>query len=96
MEILHDYSLGEIKNLIEEMGEKPFRAGQIFRGIRLHPAGANSFCFVFCVYSALFVARICGVATRSRYASLLTPSLNAKHLQKLLCYVLIFLLEKAN
>ena len=33
MEILHDYSLGEIKNLIEEMGEKPFRAGQIFRGI---------------------------------------------------------------
>ena len=33
MEILHDFSLGEIKNLIEEMGEKPFRAGQIFRGI---------------------------------------------------------------
>ena len=33
MEILHDYSLGEIKNLIEEMGEKPFRAGQIFRGL---------------------------------------------------------------
>ncbi|MBR2385599.1 MAG: 23S rRNA (adenine(2503)-C(2))-methyltransferase RlmN [Clostridia bacterium] len=33
MEILHDYSLGELKNLIEEMGEKPFRAGQIFRGI---------------------------------------------------------------
>ena len=33
MEILHDYSLCEIKNLIEEMGEKPFRAGQIFRGL---------------------------------------------------------------
>ncbi|MBQ4099271.1 MAG: 23S rRNA (adenine(2503)-C(2))-methyltransferase RlmN [Clostridia bacterium] len=33
MEILHDYSLDEIKNLIEELGEKPFRAGQIFRGI---------------------------------------------------------------
>ena len=33
MEILHDYSEEEIKNLIEEYGEKPFRAGQIFRGI---------------------------------------------------------------
>ena len=33
MEILHDYSLDEIKNLILEMGEKPFRAGQIYRGL---------------------------------------------------------------
>ena len=33
MEILHDYSEEEIKNLIEEYGEKSFRAGQLFRGI---------------------------------------------------------------
>ena len=33
MEILHDYSLDELKNLIEELGEKSFRAGQIFRGL---------------------------------------------------------------
>ncbi len=42
---------------------------------------SQNFCVGFCVYSALFVARICGVATRSRYASLLTPSLNTKSLQ---------------
>lgn len=33
MEILHDYSLDELKNLIEELGEKSFRAGQLFRGL---------------------------------------------------------------
>lgn len=33
MEILQDYSLEELKILIAEYGEKPFRAGQIFRGL---------------------------------------------------------------
>ena len=33
MKILHDLSEEEIKNLITELGEKPFRAGQIYRGL---------------------------------------------------------------
>lgn len=33
MEILADYGLEELENLIKEMGEKPFRAKQIFKSI---------------------------------------------------------------
>ena len=32
---LLNYSFEELKNLITEMGEKPFRAGQIFRSLHL-------------------------------------------------------------
>ncbi|MDY2879933.1 MAG: 23S rRNA (adenine(2503)-C(2))-methyltransferase RlmN [Candidatus Borkfalkiaceae bacterium] len=33
MEILQDYSIEQLRDLLAEYGEKPFRAGQIFRGL---------------------------------------------------------------